>query len=89
MTDNNDDMVIEESKTTVHNNNASKPNRLSGDDLPWVEKHRPRLLADIVGNHEAVNRLDIIAKQGNMPNIILTGPPGTGMYINSAMPGVY
>jgi hypothetical protein len=44
------------------------------EDLPWVEKHRPRVLSDVVGNAEAVERLSIIAKQGNMPNIILSGP---------------
>jgi replication factor C subunit 2/4 len=46
--------------------------------LPWVEKYRPRVLDDVVGNEEAVARLRIIAKQGNLPNIILAGPPGTG-----------
>ncbi|DBA82816.1 hypothetical protein WJX77_008579 [Trebouxia sp. C0004] len=47
-------------------------------DLPWVEKYRPQLVKDIVGNVEAVSRLRIIAEEGNLPNIILAGPPGTG-----------
>lgn len=47
-------------------------------DLPWVEKYRPQLVKDIVGNVEAVSRLQIIAEEGNLPNVILAGPPGTG-----------
>lgn len=35
-------------------------------------------MADIVGNEDAVSRLKIISEQGNMPNLILAGPPGTG-----------
>jgi len=47
-------------------------------EAPWVEKYRPKILDDIVGNQETVKRLAIIAKQGNCPNIIISGPPGTG-----------
>jgi replication factor C subunit 2/4 len=47
-------------------------------ELPWLEKYRPSVVADIVGNEETVARLGIIAQEGNMPNIILSGPPGTG-----------
>lgn len=46
--------------------------------LPWVEKYRPFHIKDIVGNVEAVSRLQIIAEEGNVPNMILSGPPGTG-----------
>jgi replication factor C subunit 2/4 len=46
-------------------------------ESPWVEKYRPEFLSDVVGNTEAVSRLSAIAKVGNLPNIILTGPPGT------------
>jgi len=43
-----------------------------------VEKFRPREFDEIVGNEEAVARLAQFAKDGNMPNIILHGPPGCG-----------
>lgn len=43
-----------------------------------MEKHRPRVLADVVGNEDTLARLKVIAKQGNMPNLIIAGPPGTG-----------
>ena len=31
-----------------------------------------------MGNKETVARLAVLAEQGNMPNLILSGPPGTG-----------
>jgi ATP-dependent Clp protease ATP-binding subunit ClpA len=46
--------------------------------VPWVEKFRPRTLDDVLGNVETVRRLRAIAKDGNIPNLILCGPPGTG-----------
>lgn len=36
-----------------------------------VEKYRPQLVKDIVGNDEAVGRLQVIAEEGNLPNVIL------------------
>ncbi len=47
-------------------------------EQPWLEKYRPQTIGDIVGNEETVGRLDVLAQQGNMPNLILSGPPGTG-----------
>lgn len=47
-------------------------------EAPWIEKYRPEFLKDVVGNSEAVSRLSAIATVGNLPNIILTGPPGIG-----------
>jgi len=49
-----------------------------GGSLPWVEKYRPITISDIVGNVDAVSRLQAISDEGNMPNLILSGPPGTG-----------
>ncbi|AVK75410.1 clamp loader of DNA polymerase [Pandoravirus quercus] len=46
--------------------------------LPWIEKYRPMVLNDIVGNEHAVAYLKALAADGNMPNLLLAGPPGTG-----------
>ncbi|SCU79232.1 LANO_0A05534g1_1 [Lachancea nothofagi CBS 11611] len=54
---------------------ASEPLTL---ELPWVEKYRPQLLKDIVGNEETVMRLQQIAQDGNMPHLIISGLPGIG-----------
>lgn len=61
-------------------NVAEKQNKKSGSSyqVPWVEKYRPQTLADVVGNEETVSRLQAIARTGNLPNLILAGPPGTG-----------
>jgi Rad17 P-loop domain len=46
--------------------------------VPWVEKYRPRTLQEVLGNEETIVRLRAIAKDGNLPNLIVCGPPGTG-----------
>ncbi len=40
--------------------------------MPWVEKYRPEDIDKIVGNEETVSRLQVIAEEGNMPNIIIS-----------------
>lgn len=69
--DNEMEDEIEITKTTTTTSNKS-------GKLPWVEKYRPVVLEDIVGNEESVNRLKVIAEEGNMPNLILAGSPGIG-----------
>lgn len=32
----------------------------------------------VVGNEQTLDRLKVIAEEGNMPNVIICGPPGTG-----------
>lgn len=46
--------------------------------MPWIEKYRPIYLKDIVGNEETINRLKVFGEEGNLPNLIISGPPGTG-----------
>ncbi|THH19052.1 hypothetical protein EW146_g2055 [Bondarzewia mesenterica] len=47
-------------------------------ELPWVEKYRPHVLDDVVGNSDTIERLKIIAKDGNVPHLIISGLPGIG-----------
>ncbi|EUC60427.1 replication factor C, subunit RFC2 [Rhizoctonia solani AG-3 Rhs1AP] len=49
-----------------------------GYELPWVEKYRPQTLDDVVGNVETIDRLKVIAQDGNCPHIIISGMPGIG-----------
>ncbi len=44
----------------------------------WVEKYRPKTLAEIVGQEEVVQRLMGYVKRRNIPHLLFSGPPGTG-----------
>lgn len=46
-----------------------------------IEKYRPAVLDDVVGNDEIVSRLKAIAKIGNMPHILLSVDPFFGKII--------
>ncbi|KAF2145973.1 uncharacterized protein K452DRAFT_315249 [Aplosporella prunicola CBS 121167] len=67
----------ESSKAAAGNGLKTQPNG-ANYELPWVEKYRPVFLDDIVGNTETIERLKIIAKDGNMPHVIISGMPGIG-----------
>lgn len=40
---------------------GDNPAAKDADSLPWVEKYRPRDIKDVVGNVEAVSRLQVSA----------------------------
>lgn len=44
----------------------------------WVEKYRPKTLADVVGQEETVDRLKAYVETNNVPHLMFAGPPGTG-----------
>jgi len=48
------------------------------DITPWTEKYRPKKLADIIGQKDVVKSLSGFVKAGNMPHLLLAGPPGCG-----------
>ena len=45
---------------------------------PWVEKYRPKTLDEVVGQDHTISRLKRYVKEGNMPNLMFTGPAGVG-----------
>lgn len=47
-------------------------------DAIWVEKYRPDKVEDIVGQDAIVERLKGYIETKNMPNLLFSGPPGTG-----------
>lgn len=57
---------------------SSGGNQQQPHGIPWVEKYRPRTLDEVVGNEDTLIRLRAVAADGNVPNLILCGPPGTG-----------
>ncbi|KAF2397035.1 P-loop containing nucleoside triphosphate hydrolase protein [Trichodelitschia bisporula] len=67
-----------ESSTTAARNGLKPSTSNAPYELPWVEKYRPIILDDIVGNTETIDRLKVIAKDGNMPHVIISGAPGIG-----------
>ncbi|KAF8632952.1 hypothetical protein AX15_001555 [Amanita polypyramis BW_CC] len=57
---------------------SSSTTQATSYELPWVEKYRPVTLDDVVGNAETIDRLKVIAKDGNCPHMIISGMPGIG-----------
>ncbi|MFB6079524.1 MAG: replication factor C small subunit [Haloferacaceae archaeon] len=49
----------------------------SGREI-WIEKYRPRRLADIHGQEEIVERLRSYIAQDDLPHLLFAGPAGTG-----------
>jgi Holliday junction resolvasome RuvABC ATP-dependent DNA helicase subunit len=84
---NSEDVEMLDISSSMTKENAA-PNQTKEPDVisksttikhtPWLEKYRPTKLDDIVGNEEAISRLAHFARQGNLPNIIISGPPGCG-----------
>lgn len=71
-------MARAESSSAANGLKASTTASPANYELPWVERYRPTFLDDIVGNVETIERLKIIAKDGNMPHVIISGMPGIG-----------
>ncbi len=49
-----------------------------GREEIWVEKYRPERLADVVGHEEITDRLEHYVARNELPNLLFSGPAGTG-----------
>lgn len=47
-------------------------------NIPWIEKYRPNTLNDVISHTHIITALKQFVKKGNLPHLILFGPPGTG-----------
>ncbi len=52
---------------------------------PWVEKYRPKTLDEVVGQDHTISRLKRYVKEGNMPNLMFTGPGWCGENTSTAI----
>jgi replication factor C subunit 2/4 len=48
------------------------------NEIPWIEKYRPRTLNDIISQDDSINILNNTLKTGELPHLLLYGSPGTG-----------
>lgn len=45
---------------------------------PWVEKYRPKKLADVAAHKDIIETIDRLTSENRLPHLLLYGPPGTG-----------
>ena len=57
----------------------SNKNNLIIDELPWVEKYRPKNLDDIISQKNIIHTISsFLKKYKQLPHMIFYGPSGTG-----------
>jgi replication-associated recombination protein RarA len=56
---------------------VAKPNG-SKDNLPWVEKYRPKELNDLVSHQDIISTIKRFMDQKKLPHLLFYGPAGTG-----------
>jgi replication factor C small subunit len=47
-------------------------------ELPWIEKYRPNTIDEVTGHEEIIKRLKNYIQIKNVPNLLFSGPAGTG-----------
>lgn len=47
-------------------------------NLPWVEKYRPRRLEDLIAHGDILSTIQRFINEDQVPHLLFYGPPGTG-----------
>lgn len=50
----------------------------SAQNLPWVEKYRPKSLDDLISHKDIISTINKFVHEDRLPHLLLYGPPGTG-----------
>ncbi len=53
-------------------------NKNSLNQIPWIEKYRPRKTDELILNETLLKKINKIIEDRDMPNLIITGIPGIG-----------
>jgi replication factor C subunit 3/5 len=48
------------------------------DNLPWVEKYRPKSMDQLVAHEEIIATINALIAANKLPHLLFYGPPGTG-----------
>lgn len=48
------------------------------DNIPWIEKYRPKKLDEVISQEESISILNNTLKTGELPHLLIYGAPGTG-----------
>jgi replication factor C subunit 2/4 len=63
---------------TLFNSKCKKPSININIKIPWVEKYRPKQSNEIILDPFIKQKIDKIFETKSIPNMIITGEPGTG-----------
>ncbi len=50
------------------------------ENLPWVEKYRPKDLEDLVSHQDIISTIKRFMDQQKLPHLLFYGPAGTGKF---------
>ncbi|KAG2229886.1 hypothetical protein INT48_004012 [Thamnidium elegans] len=66
--------------TPIKNKGKEKVFNLAAeiDNLPWVEKYRPKTLDDLVSQDNITSTIEKFIEAKKLPHLLFYGPPGTG-----------